>query len=197
MQKTSMPLIKEGFTFLMTDSNLTVVYGALKHLGQRRSSPHYEDMFQEGCLVFVQAYVSFRKKYPEKWEQVSGEKDCLNYCYRKIRWFLLDQLKRGTYLCQHNVAGDTPVGDDISLLESLIDSSTSDSHYKLENKDLWRRIYRTGTIGERRYLESVLNLHLTGRQLAAYYHVTPQTVSGWRKQTINHARRLLNINIVK
>lgn len=187
------PLTKAGFDLLMADNNQAVVYGALKHLGQRKNDPNYEDMFQEGCLVFVQAYVAFRKNYPLDWEKVTGQSQCLKYCYRKVRWFILDQLKRGTYICQHCVTGDSTVDDGISLLENYTDPDSRRHLRRLENKDLWRRIYQTGTVCERRFLEGVLDLHLTGRQLAAHYHVTPQTVSGWRRQIINHARRLLNI----
>lgn len=184
-------LTEQGFAYLLADDHFRLVHGALKHLGQRPTDPHYQDMFQEGCLQFVTAYVGFRRLHPTEWRQLDGPAKCLKFIYSRIFWRLMDQLRRGTYIYQQMMDQDHACGNG-PILEALVDQCSSKVDRQIESVDLWRRIYQSGTSGEQRYLEGLLKLRLNGKEMAAYYHVTPQTVSGWRRQVIRHGQRLVN-----
>ncbi|WP_028273438.1 sigma-70 family RNA polymerase sigma factor [Atopococcus tabaci] len=67
-----------------------VVYGAVKRLGIWRSHPDYDDHVQEGLVALVDAYETFpeRLETEEDWAPFGG------YAYQKVRWRLLDNLRR-------------------------------------------------------------------------------------------------------
>ena len=183
-------LTANGFDFLLAGDHQNVVRGVLKKLGQRPCDTSYPDLFQEGCLAFVQAYVEFHHR-PITADDPN--KACLGFAYRRVYWRLMDMLLHQTLIGSRCLSGDQLTNvESQTLLESLVDEGDSVDSY-LERHELWRLIYLSGSLNERRYLNGLLVDHLTGRQIASKYNVTPQTVSGWRRQVIDHARLIYGI----
>lgn len=185
------PYLQDAYKCLIDDQNYRIIYHILHKLGQRRTDQNYNDMYQEGCFAFVAGYVDFRHKFPDKWEQPDGLSKCISYIFRRVWFRLLDQLKHGYYLYDHNTSYEAQVSndEDYSYFDTL-SYSDPDHESKLAHLKLWRAIYQAATVGEKRYLKGALELNLTDAEMAKHYHVTRQTIYGWRQQVIAHARRL-------
>ncbi|MDO4903888.1 MAG: sigma factor [Limosilactobacillus sp.] len=78
---------EEAFNYLMSRNNLAIIYGVLKKLNVNKNIYYYQDLFQEGVITFVEAYLDYDGEMPK-----FGA-----YAYQRIYWRLLDLLRRQSY----------------------------------------------------------------------------------------------------
>ncbi|WP_225433202.1 hypothetical protein [Limosilactobacillus reuteri] len=87
--------ISEDLTFLMSDKRITIVHGVLKSLGISPRQDDYDDFVQDASIIFAQAYADFLQEKDE----VENERDLMCFAYQRMRWRLLDRLRRQQLEC--------------------------------------------------------------------------------------------------
>ena len=123
--------ISDGLTFLMNDKRITIVYGVLKSLGISPRRDDYDDFVQDASIIFAQAYADFLQETDE----VENERDLMCFAYQRIRWRLLDRLRRQQleyFLFNYTLDNEE---DDHDYDETMIDHSATDPFAHLENSD--------------------------------------------------------------
>lgn len=88
-------MYEKGFAYLLQEDHEKVIYGVLKHLHVSRQDPDYEDLVVEGQLVFAQAFCMYCESHV-----IVKEAEIMPYLYQKIKWRLLDILRKKTRLKQ-------------------------------------------------------------------------------------------------
>jgi len=79
----------EAINYLIENNRIKVIYGVLKQLHVSPLTAYFEDLVAEGELLFIQAYIDYRRQNEEL-----DEKRLMGYAYRKIKWGLLDLLRK-------------------------------------------------------------------------------------------------------
>lgn len=79
----------EALNYLIENNRIKVIYGVLKQLHVSPTTAYFEDLVSEGELLFIQAYIDYQRKNEELDEQ-----RLMGYAFRKIKWGLLDLLRR-------------------------------------------------------------------------------------------------------
>lgn len=82
-------MYEKGFAYLLQAEHEKVIYGVLKHLHVSRQDPDYEDLVVEGQLVFAQAFCMYCESHA-----IVKEAEVMPYLYQKIKWRLLDVLRK-------------------------------------------------------------------------------------------------------
>ncbi|MCH4169789.1 MAG: sigma-70 family RNA polymerase sigma factor [Lactobacillus sp.] len=80
-------------------ANQAVIHGALKKANIWRSRPDYEDLAQEGQLVYVTCYHRFCQEH-----ETFSERAFNCYAYQAIIWHLRNILRRDMWLSDHTQA---------------------------------------------------------------------------------------------
>lgn len=179
--------IIEGLVYLSTNKRINLVHGVLKQLNLSPLHDCYDDYFQEGCLIFSQAYASF----PDDPTDPENERQLMNFAFKRIYWRLLDLLRRQVWEKEHWLGSM----DDESLDETTINRFTNDPNSqndfnRLENSDFFSQLNACCSPNEKRYLHDVLFADLKDAEIAAKYNVTRQAVYSWKRGLINKARSL-------
>ncbi|MDD6432630.1 MAG: RNA polymerase subunit sigma-24 [Lactobacillaceae bacterium] len=178
--------LQDGFNFLYRDKRTRLVHGVLKGLGIAVNRDDYDDLFQEGCLIFAQTFAD----YPEPITTPMEELRLMTYAYRKVRWRLLDILRhqqRGVVASQYSLDQDelTPENRD------LIDPRAQLPFDRLTNAAFFDELWRRSGKKARRYLSLVLQDRFdSDTAIAKHCGVSRQAVHQWKKQLIATARRL-------
>lgn len=84
-------MYETGFAYLLQAEHEKVIYGVLKRLNVSRQSPDYEDLVVEGQIAFAQAYCIYCQTHDSVTEKV-----VMPYLYQKVKWRLLDLLRKQT-----------------------------------------------------------------------------------------------------
>ena len=178
--------ISEGLTFLMNDKRITIVYGVLKSLGVSPRRDDYDDFVQDASIIFAQAYADFLQEKDE----VENERDLMCFAYQRMRWRLLDRLRRQQLECfLFNYTLDNEE-DDHDYNETMVDHSATAPFAHLENSDFLNYLYHHCPRVQQRYLIAKLNHHLSDLQIADEYSVSRAAVSQWRRGVITRAHQL-------
>ncbi len=82
-------MYEKGFAYLLQAEHEKVIYGVLKHLHVSRQDPDYEDLVVEGQIAFAQAYCAYCQAHDSVTEEA-----VMPYIYQKIKWRLLDLLRK-------------------------------------------------------------------------------------------------------
>lgn len=157
-----------------------VVYGAIKQLGIRRVHPDFEDYVQEGLLALVKAYETFPSKLEkeEDWEPFGG------YAYRKVRWRIVDELRRKKKQADREAelpeAFDTLIPDPDSVLET-----------DLIEKEAMLDVLHQLNAEEQLYVLDVVVRGKTPTQMAEDHGVSRKTIYKRRKRIAEKLRGLL------
>ena len=169
--------ISAGLTFLMNDKRITIVYGVLKSLGVSPRRDDYDDFVQDASIIFAQAYADFLQETDE----VENERDLMCFAYQRMRWRLLDRLRRQQleyFLFNYTLDNEE---DDHDYDETMVDHSATAPFAHLENSDFLNYLYHHCPHVQQRYLIAKLNHHLSDRQIADEYSVSRAAVSQWRR----------------
>ncbi|MGN1282537.1 MAG: RNA polymerase subunit sigma-24 [Limosilactobacillus sp.] len=178
--------LQDGFNFLYSDKRTRLIHGVLKGLGVAVTRDDYQDLFQEGCLIFAQVFAD----YPEDVTTPMEERRLMSYAYRKIRWRLLDILRhqqRGVNVRQYSLDQDELPPEN----RDLVDPQAQLPFNQLANAAFFTALWqRTGKQG-RRYLQLALqDRFASDAAIAQHCGVSRQAVCQWKRQLIATARRL-------
>ncbi|MBB1080282.1 RNA polymerase subunit sigma-24 [Limosilactobacillus sp. STM2_1] len=179
--------ISAGLSFLMTDKRITIVHGVLKSLGISPRRDDYDDFVQEASIIFAQAYADYLSNNDG---HVKNERDLMCFAYQRIRWRLLDSLRRQqleSLLFTYSLDNEETDNDYEGI---LADPQAANPFTHLENSDFLGYLYQHSTINQQRYLVAKLNYHLSDCQIAKEYAVTRAAVSYWRRGVITRAHQL-------
>lgn len=166
--------ISLAFNSLLSDKRIGIIYGVLKRLNVQPWQSNYDDLFQEGCLAYVDAYLSF-----------SGEQNTFPaYAFQRIYWRLLDILRRQAH---YNNFSEFSLDQDDTTELPMLSPSTIDHAV---NTTYFTQLARHCSLNQRRYLHASLTLKLSDHQIATYYGVSPSAVYQWKRGIIEKARRL-------
>ena len=84
-------MYEKGFAYLLQGEHEKVIYGVLKRLHVSRQDPDYEDLVVEGQIAFAQAYCAYCQAHDSVTEEA-----VMPYIYQKVKWRLLDLLRKQT-----------------------------------------------------------------------------------------------------
>ena len=112
------------------------------------------------------------------------------FAYQRIRWRLLDRLRRQqleSFLFNYTLDSEE---DDHDYGKTMVDHSATAPFAHLENGDFLNYLYHHCPRVQQRYLIAKLNHHLSDRQIADEYRVSRAAVSQWRRGVITRAHQL-------
>lgn len=167
-----------AFDFLAKDNHEGVIFGALKHLGVTRQCHYFDDLVQEGRLIFVQGYLDYDG------DITADEHKFMGLMYKKIYWRLIDILRRQSNQNEHHEFSlDNELIPTEIIEEVTLDSNSSDSPLdQLVSNDFFMRLFDICSANERKFLIGAVLKQKTATEIALRYGVTKQAVSKWKKQ---------------
>lgn len=164
---------EEALNYLLEHNRIRVIYGVLKHLHVSPQTAYYEDLVTEGVLLFMQAYLDYQRKNDE-----INEKQLLGYAYRKIKWGLLDLLRKEWKLESYQSLSPATQPEETEPLSQLMAQSDLAEDY--EFWELVRQIIMICTPSERKFLLKRLFYGYSVAEIAAQEGVSRQTVNNWK-----------------
>ncbi|KRL04544.1 hypothetical protein FD46_GL001675 [Liquorilactobacillus oeni DSM 19972] len=168
---------------MLADDNMRLIHGVLKSLHISPARNDYEDLLQEGCLIFADAYRRFYQLQPNSSSAEFGK-----FAFRRIRWRLLDLLRQQK-LHELPCLQLENSSSDFNTLDPA-DPSTLFLAEDIAAVSFFQELWKQCTPKERCYLQSRLH----GQNLAAFsreYGVSRQTVYKWRKSVMDKANKIL------
>lgn len=178
-------LVTIGLELIASGHRSRLIHEVLKGLHIPPCHPDYDDLFQEGCLIFAQVYAT----YPG---DRTDEAALMKYAYQKIRWRLIDYLRHNHFLdeyceCSLNDEALTPTKQE----EVWCDPHSVADFSSVECRAALQTLSAQCSLGARKYLTAVRQLGLTtDTEIAAYYGVSRQAVHQWKNALVKVARRL-------
>ena len=80
---------EEAVEYMKEKNHEEMIYGIIKRFGISRYSSSYDDYVVLGMILFVKGYVELMNRDPD------AEENRINaYLYQKIKWGILDELRR-------------------------------------------------------------------------------------------------------
>ncbi len=174
----------EAVNYLLKENRMRVIYGAIKNLHISSAAPYFEDLVSEGTLLFMQAYTDYCQQHA-----AINERQLMGYAYRKIKWGLLDILRKEWKMEEHIslVNDDRENADDF-----VIDTSSMDIEEEVEFWELIREIVMICSPNGRKYLLKRLFLGYSVQEIADQEHVSRQTVNYWKNRIKQKSRKFFD-----
>lgn len=168
-----------GLEKLVSDKRIGIIYGVLKRLNIRPSHPDYDDLFQEGCLAFAEAYAHFPG---------NNNGNFPAFAYQRVYWRLLDILHRQYH---HDGLAAFSLDDQAETAPEPPVLAKSDQEIeRVFSRTYFAQLASTCSPKQRRYLHAALIWKLSDQQIATHYHVSPAAVYQWKRGIIEKARQL-------
>ncbi|GBG95783.1 DNA-directed RNA polymerase specialized sigma subunit [Ligilactobacillus salitolerans] len=171
---------QEALNYLLHNNRIKLVYGVLKNLHISPTQSYYADLVLEGELLFLKAYAQYCQQHAQ-----INEKQLLGYAYRKIKWGLMDVLRKEWKLADRCLK---PAADQKEDALSLL-ADTQDAELDLEYWDLVREIIMICSPNERKYLIKRLFYGYSVAEIAAQEGVSRQTVNNWKQRLAQKAQK--------
>lgn len=159
----------------------SIVYGAIRRCGISYLHPNYDDYVQIGLLKLVDAYEEFPKDLFQEayFYQFTG------YAFRKIRWAIIDELRR-----------DQRKQENEGSLPETFDEWQSNSAYEETDFVIWELFHsmlHCLTEKEQMYLTDAVIHQMNVTEIAEKHQVSRKTVYTWKK---NVAKKLAHYRTV-
>jgi len=168
----------EAFEFLTTGDHEVVIFGVLRRLHIQPNHEYYDDMVQEGRLVFVHAYLK---------TSATTEKQKLVFIYQKVYWSMLDYLRKQSSVNDHKYVPD----DSTSNEEELFELPTNHSYeVECETQAMFAELMDICTQDEKQYLLSAYKYGLNATEIASQYGVSRPTVYKWKRSVLQKAKNI-------
>ncbi|MCK8625180.1 sigma-70 family RNA polymerase sigma factor [Apilactobacillus xinyiensis] len=148
-----------GFNYLMEGDHQVLIHGVLKRLNIRHFNQHYDDLFQEGVLAFVQKY--------EQCPVDKTDKQRLGFIYQGVYWHLLDYLRKDSLVDTRQENDDT----EIAYLPA-----SDDSNALIERKLLLQKLQIICTKKELSYLYNRHELRMPVTKMAEQENISRQSM---------------------
>ncbi|WP_203651007.1 sigma-70 family RNA polymerase sigma factor [Secundilactobacillus yichangensis] len=159
-----------AFEFLAEDDHQLIIYGALKKLGVRQNDSQFEDLVQEGWLLFVAIY----QKYPQ--EPAESPKQFLAYAHRALYRSFLNQLQAKQREAKHLETGEVDLSGVPQTLDVLADTIDT---------ELLKGWLGKCNEAERRFLIDRIYYQLTPSEISKKWGVSRQTIYKWQRRIRN------------
>ncbi|GAX04003.1 DNA-directed RNA polymerase specialized sigma subunit [Secundilactobacillus pentosiphilus] len=156
-----------AFEFLAADDHQLIIYSALKKLGIRQNDTDFEDLVQEGWLLFVAIF----QKYPQ--EPTKKPKQFLAYAHQALYRRFLNQLQAKQREIKHLETGEVDLSGVPQKLDVL--ANTIDT-------DLLKGWLGKCNAAERRFLIDRIYYQLTPSEISKKWGVSRQTIYKWQKR---------------
>lgn len=178
--------IQRAFHYLTTDDHEKIIYGVLKKLGVNRHEEYFDDLVTEGKIAFVNGYCQAEATLLDDPYQLNGR------LFKHVEHRTIDYLRRQTRQQSHNEFSldNEAVTEDIRAAKLGQSFITQDSTDQLIQMEEFHELYEQSPEGERRYLMEHLINHLSLREIALKYDISPAAVSKAKRSSISRARRL-------
>ncbi|TPR43663.1 sigma-70 family RNA polymerase sigma factor [Apilactobacillus micheneri] len=162
--------LNDGFNYLMQGDHRVVIFGVLKRLNIQRNTPQYDDLMQEGFIIFAKKYYQYQGP--------DDDKQRLAYLYQGVYWHLLDQLRKASRNTQKIEFMSANNQD--SWENQLIDEYSFES--ELSHNELLNELWKISSKTERKliyysYYEGIDNM----REISRQTHISTKTLNKWRK----------------
>lgn len=164
-------MYEKGFAYLLQGEHEKVIYGVLKHLHVSRQDPDYEDLVVEGQLVFAQAYCAYCQTHDSVTEEA-----VMPYLYQKIKWRLLDLLRKQTRTKQRE-CGLPENADELWIVANCQNDDVI-------IRDLLERLWNLCTPKERKFLELQLYSNLNLVKTAKMLEISRKTVYNYKRSIL-------------
>lgn len=145
-----------------------IIYKVMKDLNLTHTRPSYDDLLQYGRIKLYEAY-------EEKKQETDFPEGFVGYAYRKIRWALLDMLRKE----QKHQLTHAPWLEELNELLPSSDVPFFDRVYESE----W--IEQLGSqleVNEKNIIYDLVFLQLSVTETAKKHGVSRKTVYTWRKK---------------
>lgn len=176
-----------AFKHLLQDNNTKLIHGVLKSLGIAPSRSDYQDLYQEGCLLYVDAYETFFATHSHEDLELFGP-----YAFRRIKWHLLDCIRKEVRQQAHCeplslvVAGDSDSGQEFVHPDPLALNFEGEILASAFFQELWEKC----SMQEQAYLASrVAGMSIT--KMAQMLGVSRQSIYKWRAGVIDKAKKII------
>lgn len=156
-----------AFDFLAEDDHQLIIYSALKKLGIRQNDARFEDLVQEGWLLFVAIY----QKYPQ--EPTELPKQFLAYAHQALYRRFLNQLQAKQREASHLESGEVDLSGVPQTLDVVADAIDT---------DLLKGWLGQCNEAERRFLIDRIYYQLTPSEISQKWGVSRQTIYKWQKR---------------
>lgn len=179
----------EALNYLVENNRIKLIYGVLKQLHVSPATPYFEDLVSEGELLFIQAYINYRRKNEEL-----NEQRLMGYAYRKIKWGLLDLLRK-EWKQESKMIRPTEQDEGQEILTDqilLTDEPTISDDY--EFWELVRQIVMVCNDNERKFLIKRLFYGYSVAEIAQQEGVSRQTVNYWKNCVKKKSQKFFELN---
>ncbi|MCH5461657.1 sigma-70 family RNA polymerase sigma factor [Lactobacillus sp. LC28-10] len=155
-----------AFDFLAEGDHELIIYSALKKLGIRQNDANFEDLVQEGWLLFVVIY----QKYPQ--EPADSPKQFLAYAHQALYRRFLNQLQAQQRETKHLETGEVDLSGVPQTLDVLADTI---------DMELLTGWLEKCNEAERRFLIDRIYYQMTPSEISKKWGVSRQTIYKWQK----------------
>ena len=170
-------MYEKGFAYLLQAEHEKVIYGVLKHLHVSRQDPDYEDLVVEGQLVFAQAFCMYCESHA-----IVKEAEVMPYLYQKIKWRLLDVLRKKTRLKQRQCS--------LPATEEMLWAKEESDFDDIATGDLLARLWEKCTLNEQNFLALRLNSDISVAEIAKLLAVSRKTVYKYKGSILKKYKAL-------
>lgn len=164
-------MYEKGFAYLLQGKHEKVIYGVLKHLHVSRQDPDYEDLVVEGQIAFAQAYCMYCQTHDSVTEEA-----VMPYIYQKIKWRLLDLLRKQTRTKQRE-CGLPENADGLWIVANCQNDDVI-------VRDLLERLWNLCTPKERKFLELQLYSNLNSVKTAKMLEISRKTLYNYKRSIL-------------
>lgn len=164
-------MYETGFAYLLQAEHEKVIYGVLKRLNVSRQSPDYEDLVVEGQIAFAQAYCAYCQTHDSVTEEA-----VMPYLYQKVKWRLLDLLRKQTRTKQRECG----LPENADELWMTVNCQNDD----VIIRDLLERLWNLCTPKERKFLEIQLYSNLNLVKKAKTLEISRKTVYKYKQDIL-------------
>lgn len=164
-------MYEKGFAYLLQAEHEKVIYGVLKRLNVSRQSLDYEDLVVEGQIAFAQAYCAYCQTHDSVTEEA-----VMPYLYQKIKWRLLDLLRKQTRTKQRE-CGLPENADELWIVANCQNDDVI-------IRDLLERLWNLCTPKERKFLELQLYSNLNLVKTAKMLEISRKTVYNYKRSIL-------------
>lgn len=160
-----------------------VIYQAMKQTGIYKSSPDFEDFYQNGCIKLFEAYQTCSE------DPLSEENryQFVKYSGQKLRWFFLDEKRK-----EKNHAERTEFASE-ERLEHVPSFDYFEAEFEFQEQAA--QLMHCLTAKELLFLRERFFLGLSVTDIAKKHGVSRKTVYQWRNTLQEKARFLRGKNI--
>ncbi|MDC7952210.1 sigma-70 family RNA polymerase sigma factor [Liquorilactobacillus mali] len=174
-----------AFKHLLKDDNTRLIHGVLKSLGISPSRNDYQDLYQEGCLLYVEAYEDFFATHSPEDLELFGP-----YAFRRIKWRLLDRVRKETNHQEHCKPLITVHSDEADEDTSYPDPLASNFEGEILSSAFFQELWDKCTLQEQAYLANrVAGISIT--KMSKMVGVSRQAIYKWRDGVIRKAKKIL------